>query len=966
MRAVSVAILVLLVSSMIPGIPVPGVPAQGAARAMDSEPQNDYDWGASAMTGGMVVGGDIMLTRADDYYDYYTIPATRGMVVNASLRLLDYDPAYPTEYDLSLYLGISDGSAIAWVDHSLTDRQWETVSAVAHQSDDFYILVMTNVTSDGQPNSLPTRYALSASVQSPKSIAPGISTNGYLDASSPSAAAWYIISPAPQYDRSYNVSLSCPAGADDSLSVLNLWPYRNGGPELLNASKNPGEGVPEWANISGGEGDFFIEVEDDGGSGPYTLSVADIGPSPDGNNRRSSATLVGDNEPVAGSLDEGTDHCDWYEVAQTAGDTISKVDFHIDRGAWDLYYLGVFADTGALIEGSYNTPDGTDPDTNNPTIGAISFYNISATYNGFIYFAVVAVSPNPQSAGPLFAPARCDYSIAFTLPNSPPIVLRYNIPGGIVMAEDSTYSGLDVSSFFLDPDHDKLTFSAVHEDPCITTDIDRFTGLANLTPRLFWTGKTSVCFRATDSGPGQKFTDATVNVVVTPVNHAPGIIPGRALPPLTLSEGEQASTDPLWTVFEDRDADPARSLQYSWSLVSSDLSPAGSEPAPLMLDPDSGALVAGPYEHMFGNLSYAVIADDDNGTDPAKLPAAPLNITIVHQNHPPGLRAGVQQPLSMLVGEGQVNDSLRLPALVWDSDAGYAGDSLAYNVTGGQNIQAAMDQNGTLTVDATRHQFIPGGIYIEYLVLSATDRAGETLRLNLTVDVVPRNDPPVMTAVVPAEPESRVNEGDRMEFRILVADPDTPDGALDITWYVGQAAAARGSRSFSWTPDFSSAEKGDTFRFSANVSASRYVVRVVVSDGATNISQAWKVVVVDVDRPPAGVLIVSPSNASLFRERDNVTFLASATDPDGDALRFTWYEGTTVLGNGERLTVSTLRAGMHIIRLEVSDGKATASTSVTFEVRKLPAAAAPASTPGFELLPVIAALALAILWRRSG
>jgi hypothetical protein len=231
--------------------------------------------------------------------------------------------------------------------------------------------------------------------------------------------------------------------------------------------------------------------------------------------------------------------------------------------------------------------------------------------------------------------------------------------------------------------------------------------------------------------------------------------------------------------------------------------------------------------------------------------------------------------------------------------------------------------------------------------------------------VIPRNDPPLLTAAVPAQTDIRVNEGDRLEFRILAADPDTPDSALDITWSIGPAVAGKGSRSFSWTPDYASAERGDMFRFSANVSASRYVVSVVVSDGTTNISQSWKVVVVDVDRPPAGVQIVSPYNASLFREKDNITFIASATDPDGDALTFAWYEGPASLGTGDMLTVATLRAGMHLIRLEVSYGKATVSTSVTIEVRKLSAAASPTSTPGFELLPLVAALALISIWRKS-
>ena len=958
MRLASMAIVVLLVAST-----VSGITALVADRAVDSEPSNDSVWGASVMGSGEVVYGDIMLTRADDYYDYYTIWADKGMVVNASLCLLDYDPSYPMEYDLSLYLGTFDGSAMTWVDSSLTDRQWESVSAVAPQSENLYILVMTNLTSDGWPNSLPTSYTVGASVQSPKSIAPGGTANGYLEADSPSAAAWYLISPAPAYDHSYNVSLSVSAGADVDLSVHDLWPYDANGLELLNASRNPGDGVLESANISGGEGDFFIEVSDREGWGPFTLSVKDIGKSPDGNNRRYSATEVKDDDPVLGFLDEGTNHYDWYKVHLTTSEMISKVDFHIDKGAWDLYFLGIFNDMGTLMEGRYNTPDGLPPNTYNPTIGAISYGNLTSNYDGYIYFVIVAIAPTASAAAPAFEPASCNYSLAFTLPNMPPVVLKSNIPAGLVIPEDSSYDGLNVSLFFADPDHDKLSFTVVHENPYLSTDLESSTGIANLTPAPYWAGRTSVDFRATDSGPGRKFVDASLNVIVTPVNHAPNVIPGRALGDLTLSEGEQAATDPLWTVFEDRDNDPARPVQYSWALNAANLTPANSTPPPIELNSTSGALEAGPYEYMFGTLSYNVTADDGNDTPPGDVPVMSLNITVVHHNHPPELRAGVGLPLEMSVNEGQVNASLRMRAVVMDRDISYAGDSLSYNVSGARNIQAAMDQNGTLTVDATTHQFIPGDMYIEYLVLTATDSAGETLWLNLTVNVIPRNDPPVITAAVPSESDVRVNEGDRMEFRILVADPDTPDSALNITWSIGQAVAGTGSRSFSWTPDYSSAERGDTFRFS-NLSASRYVVSVVVSDGATNVSQQWKVMVVDVDRPPTDVQIISPSNASLFKERDNITFIASAADPDGDVLTFRWYEGSTELGSGDRLTVSSLKAGMHLIRLDVSDGKQTASTSVTIDVRKLPVTAAPARTPGFELVPLLAALALISIWRK--
>src|SRR5512137_942549 len=81
-----------------PALAAPSPEGGSSGRASDLEP-NDSMATAVALAPDEVVEGSIMLNPTNDYMDYYKISVPYGKVLNASLYMVDYDPADPGKYD---------------------------------------------------------------------------------------------------------------------------------------------------------------------------------------------------------------------------------------------------------------------------------------------------------------------------------------------------------------------------------------------------------------------------------------------------------------------------------------------------------------------------------------------------------------------------------------------------------------------------------------------------------------------------------------------------------------------------------------------------------------------------------------------------------------------------------------------------------------------------------------------------
>ena len=138
-------------------------------------------------------------------------------------------------------------------------------------------------------------------------------------------------------------------------------------------------------------------------------------------------------------------------------------------------------------------------------------------------------------------------------------------------------------------------------------------------------------------------------------------------------------------------------------------------------------------------------------------------------------------------------------------------------------------------------------------------------------------------------------------------------------------------------------------------SAGIHRLTVVVSDPSSRVEMTWNIRVTDVNRAPV-LLIDLPAPNAAYSSGEKVRLLASATDPDGDTLQYTWSENGAVIGKLADIS-NIFRSGTHTIRCEVTDGKEMTAKEITFTVKK-PAAN---NQPGFEAVAVLGVLLLALV-----
>lgn len=109
--------------------------------------------------------------------------------------------------------------------------------------------------------------------------------------------------------------------------------------------------------------------------------------------------------------------------------------------------------------------------------------------------------------------------------------------------------------------------------------------------------------------------------------------------------------------------------------------------------------------------------------------------------------------------------------------------------------------------------------------------------------------------------------------------------------------------------------------------------------------------------PLAGTVALSPNEAAL-EGATNVTFTAQgASDPDGDTLTYNWNFGDGGSGTGQSSSHVYTAAGSYSVQVTVSDGKLSASSSGTANVRDLSGAWGGTIASSFGIVPFTANLA---------
>ena len=929
-RCAIVSVMALFIGGALGAAVYGAPPEEGASpRAADTEP-NDNQANAVSISSQEVVEGSLMLSPTTDYYDYYKINVPYGMVLNASLYMIDYDDANPAKYDFSLYLYIS--GSYWYLDNSSTKNRWESVIGVQYTNPNgnatMYIAVAWGSNFQGG------RYALSAGVSDAAPYSGG-NASWTLSDNGPNGRAIYRLDPGPADDRRALATLKTPATGNFSLHLYNIWPVDRSW-NLRNESWYNAAGYTQQAIISGCGGTWYAIIKDLRGNGTYTLTVEDLGWGLDNNNIPLNATFIDDDQEHPDFVDQGADWVDWWAVNVKANRSIIEAWAGLTAGTYMNYtYFNLSAYDRDLryIRGTtfpyYSGPQG-------------SLQNITMDYDGPVYFAVRATSTYSWGYSN-FMSARAWYKFRLTLPNDRPVFAGPIPP--LNLLEDQSDDSLLLSDWFSDPDNDTLSYSILSGSYHSRPRINATTGRINFTPEANWFGSELIRFRATDDGPGKKFAEGNLTVIVAEVNDPP--VSFGAVDDITLAEdGPAASTPDVASLFRDVD-DPPENLSYALKMTGRDTHPPNAT-LPMQYDAGSRTYRLGPARQFFGNYSFELSCTDRHaGTVPAVIR---FNLTVVHRNHAPTLSVGVRDPMTITIKEHGNSSEIVVPDLFADVDepSDYAGDVLEYSVTKGTKLSLSILPGGRLLVDAGEEQYVPGTRYEEHHLITAKDRAGLRATLNLTVVVDPVDD---CIRVVDWQPEDlafTTSEGKKEVFRITAVDPDTPE--LSYSWFLdGTKDRTQTGPSYQFQPDY---------RMGGVV----HLLRVVVTAGANNATVEWTVNILDVNRLPA-VSISQPSNFTKFKKGEFITFTAEARDEDGDNLTCTWRDGAgKVLGTGTVISTDRLEAGTQTVRLEVSDGKGSVYCDVVVMIAK-PATSSSGKgfIPGFGTAAAVAAAASAIV-----
>jgi len=433
--------------------------------------------------------------------------------------------------------------------------------------------------------------------------------------------------------------------------------------------------------------------------------------------------------------------------------------------------------------------------------------------------------------------------------NDAPVVESYT--GPMALEEDGSLT-FSIDKFaVIDPDNSPIDFSVtVSSGDNYTVGSDS----ASVYPGQDYNGPLSVAVRVSD---GDKADNVEVSLTVTPVNDA-----------LVLSDvSDQAATEESafsmsvsWT-----DIDGAGTDAYSVALDGD--ADAWLEPSDVTHDTDSGVYsisVSGtPDDENLNQNDLSVTVTDNSEGDPISL-SAYLSVDVAPVNDPPT----VSGYASAEVNEDESFTALISDFTVEDVDNDFPFD-FSFYASAGDNYSVASDNKSIVPSENYN-----GTLSVNYMVSDGTVE----VPVAVSVEVLPVNDAPVLSAYVGI---GTVDEDNSLSFvgsDFTVTDPDEGDTEFFVSVGDGANYTVGSSASIIY-PD-------PNYNGELTVSAN-------VSDGNGGISNAitFSVTVSPVNDPPSVLdLAISPAVPDFG---DNLVVTYSFSDIDGDTESGTviqWYK----------------------------------------------------------------------------
>jgi len=810
------------------------------------------------------------INRNDDQYDYYRIDALAGQTLKASVNWTTSS----ADIRVDIRNG-ADGSIIGGeAQRSGSSAILMGETALIPVNGTYYVRINGN---SGSSN-----YTINVTVDYPPELVEGIPVNGTINTNSDMRNSWYRVwlngSTGGQAESVWIDMTKTNSNAYVYKALYDLLNWN--GTHILNSSMSFWTSRTNLSAAASYTGWYYYRIYGSTGGGGststnFTLYNGKYLAASESDNDYLNATPVKRSDHLMGNVSKAFDHYDWYSYKVVSGDSIIINATRTSSAAY--FNVSIYNSRMELVsEGGSTGSMGSQP--------TVTLVTPAAQADDTYFVAVIQTGVNGQW-GLNDDDTTMAYLVNFSSPNHLP-ELQQGFPAFTVNEDERARAY--VWNHFRDPDGDNMTFKLT-QNTNLRGEYNSAIGDFEIYGKPNWYGQETATLLATDALGAS--TPALVNVTVEPVEDSPFL--NKSLPNVNMNQNTSYGNLDLSGYFIDNDTPYGDKL--TWGVFDN-----GS----VMVNITAAGKVT-----LTGDISFWGVQNlTFTATDKAQNTAYGLcRVTVNHVNQAPQVKSF---PPDVTVDEDDAV-VMDMSLVFWDPD----GNPITILASGNSQINVSQ-QPGTMNITIRPAKDASG--FFENIKLNARDDLGlGDNYVILKVTVTPINDPPRITQSSPAG-DVVMSENQNQEFNVSAWDPESGP-VINITWYLDGQPVMLGVSSYVFKPDFAS--------------VGNHTVMVSIGDGELFAMRSWNVTVLNVNREPTELKIVSPKPSAEYREGDTISFEGSAVDPDGDALVYSWHEGARELGKG-RIFETTLAAGAHGVIMRVNDGTVIKnSTQVTFVVK---------------------------------